>query len=76
MIASDVSVPSAIDSDGLTRVVTISWTIVMPNPKLISIRRILDCSDIVIRTGFHALPGDIHVSRRIQCQPVSVIIVV
>ena len=48
VITCDVSVPIAIHSDGLTRVITIGRTIVMPNPKLISIRCVFDRGDIIV----------------------------
>ena len=62
MVASDVSVPGGIYCDGLTRVVTVCWTIVMPNPKLISVRCIFDCGDVVVRTGFYTLTSHINVA--------------
>src|SRR5262249_52394504 len=76
VIAGDVGVPGAIYGDSLAGVVAVGRTIVMPNPKLITIRCILDCGDVIVGTGFYALACNVNVVRSIQRQPVTLIIVV
>ena len=76
MISGDVSVPGAIDGDGLACVITMGRAIVMPNPNLISIRCVFDCGNVIIRTFFDALASNINISRRVQCKPIGIIVVI
>jgi hypothetical protein len=62
VITCDVGVAIGIDSDGLACVITMGRAIVMPNPNLISIRSVFDRGDVIVRTGFHALTGNINVA--------------
>jgi len=62
VITCDVGVAIGIDSDSLAGVITMGGAIVMPNPNLISICRVFDRGDVIVRTGFHALTGNINIA--------------
>jgi hypothetical protein len=76
MVSGDVGVTVPINGYSLIRIIAVSRSAIALHPKDVSIRRVLYGCNVIIRALFDALAGNINISRRVQCKPVGIIVVI
>ena len=64
--ACDIDVPRSINSECLAKVILIPRSVISSDPKLVSVRIILDCGIVIRCPAPVALPCDIDISRSIN----------